>query len=218
MKPEDELMLRALDRDLGAEAEAGLDAEELRRLRRIAAGLRGLETVPAPPGFTERVMAALPERPHSVWVRLRDLFVRPHVIRLNLAWETGVATALLLLALSTYSWGPNPWPNSWGPTPAATPPQTSPLVHTRFIVKAPEARAVTLAGDFNSWRQDDVRLVKAETEGVWSVTVPLAPGRYKYMFIVDGKQWQTDPLAEAYEHDGFGHQNAVVEIASPEQA
>lgn len=210
MKPEDELMLRALDRDLGAEAEAGLDGEELRRLRRIAAVLRGLEIVPAPPGFTERVMAALPERPRSVWARLRDLFVRPHVIRLNLAWETGVATVLLLLALSTYS---------WGPTPAATPPQTSPLVHTRFIVKAPEARVVTLAGDFNSWRQDDVRLVKAETEGVWSVTVPLAPGRYKYMFIVDGKEWQTDPLAEAYEHDGFGHQNAVVEIASsPEQA
>jgi hypothetical protein len=35
---------------------------------------------------------------------------------------------------------------------------------------------------------------------------------------VDGKEWQTDPLAESYEHDGFGHQNAVVEIASPEQA
>lgn len=209
MKPEDELVLKALDREVGAEAEEGLDAEELRRLREIAAALSRLEPLEAPLGFTERVMAALPEEPRSVWSRLMELFTRPHVIRLNLAWETALAAVLLVVALGAYTWNPQ------DATPTL---QTQPLVHTRFIVKAPEARAVTLAGDFNSWRQDACKLVKAEAEGVWTVTVPLPPGRYKYMFIVDGQKWQTDPLAEAYEHDGFGHQNAVVEVPFPEQA
>ena len=91
-------------------------------------------------------------------------------------------------------------------------------MHTRFTVKAPRAHLVSLAGDFNNWRPDQYRLIKAEAEGVWTISVPLPPGRYKYMFILDGRKWQTDPLAESYEHDGFGYQNAVVDIPSPEQA
>jgi hypothetical protein len=199
-------MLRALDREVSGELAAGVDAEELARLRGIAAGLRKMAAVAAPADFTERLMAALPER--GRWARLWGVFVRPHVIKLNLAWETGLAAALLVLALSSYGWGPQP----------GAVPQPSPIIHTRFIVKAPQARMVSLAGDFNNWRRDELRLIKAEAEDVWTVTVPLKPGRYKYMFIVDGQTWQTDPLAESYEQDGFGHQNAVVEIEGPERA
>jgi hypothetical protein len=210
VKRQDELILNALDREIGGEGAAGLDGYELGRLRQIAAGIRNLESLAAPADFTERVMLALPVRRRSLWARLKERLVRPHVIRLNLAWETGLAAALLVVALSSYSWGPM--------LEGAAGPSSSPVVHTRFIVKAPEAKEVSVAGDFNNWRQDECRLIRAETEGVWTVTVPLKPGRYKYMFIVDGKSWQTDPLAESYEQDGFGYQNAVVDVPGPEQA
>jgi hypothetical protein len=35
------------------------------------------------------------------------------------------------------------------------------------------------------------------------------------MFVVDGATWTTDPHAEAYRDDGFGNQNAIVDIAEP---
>jgi 1,4-alpha-glucan branching enzyme len=48
--------------------------------------------------------------------------------------------------------------------------------------------------------------------GVWTVELPLAPGRrYEYMFVVDGR-WVTDPTAPASVDDGFGGQNAVLDL------
>lgn len=211
MKPEDERILKMLDRDVVGEAEAaGEGAGELARLHEIVTELRGLETLEAPLGFTERVMASLPQR-RSLWARFKDFLMRPHVIKLNLAWEAGLVAALLAVGIQGYGLHPHR-------VVAIAERSFAPVVHARFIVKAPKAREVTLAGDFNNWRRDQYRLTRAEADGVWTVTVPLHPGRYKYMFVVDGQKWQTDPLAESYEHDGFGNENAVVEIPSPEQA
>src|SRR5687768_16798514 len=50
-----------------------------------------------------------------------------------------------------------------------------------FRLRAPEAKAVTVSGDFGS----DTTLQKRE-DGLWSVTVgPLDPEMYVYYFIVD---------------------------------
>ncbi|MBI5672411.1 MAG: glycoside hydrolase family 13, partial [Nitrospirae bacterium] len=49
--------------------------------------------------------------------------------------------------------------------------------------------------------------------GVWTATIPLKPGRYQYMFVIDGKQWIADPLAPEETTDGFGAQNAVLDVA-----
>jgi 1,4-alpha-glucan branching enzyme len=153
-------------------------------------------------------MAALPEK-FSLWSRLKGFFVRPHVIRLNVAWEAGLAVAVLAVALT--------FQGRQMPVVQHHAKAAAPVIHTRFTVKAPHAKRVSLAGDFNNWRHNELRLLKAEAKGVWTVTVPLSPGRYKYMFVVDGKQWQTDPLAESHEQDGFGNKNAVVEVGPPER-
>jgi enterochelin esterase family protein len=51
-----------------------------------------------------------------------------------------------------------------------------------FRLRAPEAKAVTVSGDFGS----DTTMQKSE-DGLWSVTVgPLDPEMYVYYFIVDG--------------------------------
>jgi 1,4-alpha-glucan branching enzyme len=74
----------------------------------------------------------------------------------------------------------------------------------RFAVWAPNARAVSIVGDFNTWdpRRNPMRL--RFPSGVWELFIPrLAPGaRYKYA-IVGPDGWRlplkADPLARATE-------------------
>ena len=56
-----------------------------------------------------------------------------------------------------------------------------------FALRAPQARLVTVAGDFNGWSTGSLALVDPEGDGVWTLTVPLRPGRHQYLFFVDGQ-------------------------------
>jgi 1,4-alpha-glucan branching enzyme len=82
-----------------------------------------------------------------------------------------------------------------------------------FKYYAPSAHRVTLAGEFNNWEsgysEKAINLVK-DSEGVWSVTVPIAPGRYKYKFVVDGTKWEADPNGESA-NDSDGNSQVVVD-------
>jgi hypothetical protein len=87
----------------------------------------------------------------------------------------------------------------------------APRVVMQFVLVAPQARAVSLVGDFNDWDLSSTQLVRQAGEGVWWVTVPLEPGRYRYAFVVDGTIWRVDPGAPAVD-DEFGRRNSVVTI------
>lgn len=92
-----------------------------------------------------------------------------------------------------------------------SPSQAAPnAVRYEFRFRAAHAREVCLAGDFNRWRVCDTPLRRVG-EDVWSVSLLLPPGRYEYMFVVDGK-WVTDPNAVARADDGFGNENALLVI------
>jgi len=54
----------------------------------------------------------------------------------------------------------------------------------------PNAKKVTLAGNFNSWNPGELLMEK--TAGGWRITYAMAPGLYEYKFIVDG-EWINDP-------------------------
>ena len=86
------------------------------------------------------------------------------------------------------------------------------LVH--FQLDAPQARAVSLAGDFSNWAPTYV-MTRSEP-GVWTIVVPLAPGVHDYSFIVDGEKWIPDPAAPARD-DGFGGKNSRVAVLSPDE-
>ena len=62
-----------------------------------------------------------------------------------------------------------------------------------FKLRAPKAKQVALAGDFNQWRPDLLALTKGR-DGAWETMLPLPPGRYSYLFQVDG-EWTPDPDA-----------------------
>lgn len=79
-----------------------------------------------------------------------------------------------------------------------------------FRLKAPGAERVSVVGTFNGWDPEAHRLQGPDPEGVWSLGLLLPPGRYRYMFVVNGDRWVTDPEAQAYEEDGFGGRNALL--------
>ncbi len=79
-----------------------------------------------------------------------------------------------------------------------------------FRLTAPDAKRVSVVGTFNGWDPDAHPLHSPDRQGVWSLSLPLSPGRYRYLFVVDGVRWVTDPDAVASEADGFGGQNSVL--------
>jgi hypothetical protein len=74
---------------------------------------------------------------------------------------------------------------------------------TTFRFFAPVARRVQLAGDWpeNNWARGDGSAGEADiglmedgnADGLWEITVPLPPGRYRYLFWVDENTWHLDP-------------------------
>lgn len=80
----------------------------------------------------------------------------------------------------------------------------------RFALLAPEAKQVALVGSFNGWAGEATKMKMSDGTGLWSVDVPLREGEYTFMYLVDGKQWVTPPMAEDFVTDGFGQTNGVV--------
>jgi 1,4-alpha-glucan branching enzyme len=94
---------------------------------------------------------------------------------------------------------------------SATPRQTAPIKPaTEFILFAPEAKEVLLAGDFCGWQGEDCRMRRFK-DGSWKKSLKLQPGRYEYRFVVDG-HWWTDPENPAREQNPFGQDNSVIEV------
>jgi 1,4-alpha-glucan branching enzyme len=69
---------------------------------------------------------------------------------------------------------------------------------------------VLLVGDFTHWQKNPVSLSK-QTDGIWRVTISLAPGEHRYRFLVDG-EWRDDPECQVKIANPFGSQDSVVRI------
>jgi Carbohydrate-binding module 48 (Isoamylase N-terminal domain) len=80
----------------------------------------------------------------------------------------------------------------------------------QFVLVAPQASTVSLVGDFNDW--DPARSPMQTAQGVWATTVPLAPGRYRYAFLVNGVEWRADPGAPPARDDEFGAPSSVITV------
>jgi 1,4-alpha-glucan branching enzyme len=78
-----------------------------------------------------------------------------------------------------------------------------------FTFDSPTAKSVAIAGSFNAWDFHKNRMSGPDKNGVWSIVIPLREGRYEYLFVVNGKEWQPDPSVLAVD-DGFGGKNSVL--------
>ncbi len=55
-----------------------------------------------------------------------------------------------------------------------------------FVCRAPEAKNVSLVGDFNDWHPN-AHPMKRHPDGAWHAQCHLGHGHHHYMFVVDGK-------------------------------
>lgn len=149
----------------------------------------------APPDFVRRVMAALPQEPDQAWhFGLRGLW--PESGRWFLPALVGAAATLLLTTALVW--------------PAARATDNRVTVH--FEIHAPDAQDVELIGSFTGWQTGRIQLAGPDASGHWTAEVELPAGRHEYGFLVNGREWRSDPGAEMWRSDGFGRNNAVIEL------
>ncbi|HNV86167.1 MAG TPA: AAA family ATPase [Candidatus Omnitrophota bacterium] len=83
---------------------------------------------------------------------------------------------------------------------------------TLFSIKAPGARCVQIAGDFNNWVPEEL-LKPIKADGVWRKLYRLGNGAYRYKFIVDG-EWMCDPVNPHTEANPFGGADSIIETGA----
>lgn len=76
-----------------------------------------------------------------------------------------------------------------------------------FVLRAPEAGEVALAGDFSGWAP----LPMERTRDGWRIEQVLAPGLHHFGFIVDG-EWALPQDAPGVVDDGWGQRNASIVV------
>lgn len=82
----------------------------------------------------------------------------------------------------------------------------------RLELLKPEAKAVYVAGTFNQWKPEQTPL-SAVGNGRWIGNLNVGPGRYEYLFVVDG-QWLPDPNARETVQNPYGGQNCILTVSA----
>jgi hypothetical protein len=227
MTDRDDLVQRFVDQELSAEerirfvAELGRDAalrERAVALEELLVETGHLEAPAVPPAFVAGVMERA-GRGESVRRRLARVLWAPRALRWNLATAIGTACAAIAILAAALlvvrgPIGASKSAGGAGAERAASSPSAGAAVLVRLIVVHPGARTVQVAGDFNGWDPARTPLVHVSGDA-WAATLPLEPGRYEYMFVVDGHQWVADPFAVEQSADGFGSHNAVLDVRTP---
>jgi hypothetical protein len=191
-----------------------LDDDDI--VRRAADTLR--EPVGLRAGFDERVMGDIRD---AAPARVRPLswFVRPRVVRMSplvgLAAAAAIAGVAVLVpraaALLDDGGQSVPAPSTIQVTPVAN--DGTAIRSVQFVLVAPEASSVALAGSFNDWDTSATRLRRDEG-GVWTVQLPLRSGHYTYSFLIDGKEWRADPAAPPAVDDDFGTPTSALTVGA----
>lgn len=178
--------------------------EELKEWNHLFSGVRMLaEEQPVPAGMTQSIMQRIHSEQvivkPSIWERLKHSLSIP---RFSIRWVGAAAVAVIAVALfMNVTWfSPEYYPNG--------------LTEVQFSLRAgvETLSSVAVVGDFNDWNPNKHLLHDENNDGIWTATLKLEPGRYEYMFILDGQKWVPDPEAYRYVRDGFGNKNAVIEI------
>lgn len=225
MNEQELLIHRFVDQDLSSDEKVAflqaVDADPALRRRWLNLELVLTETARLPrvtpsAAFFSELKAKIAPSPVGWWARVRAAITVPRTLEWNLAGALVTACVAIVAIGGVFTLVPErirEVPVTGGLAQSVAVVQNQePKVFVRLVLLQPGAHSVSVAGDFNGWNPAHTPLERSEG-GMWTATIPLKPGRYQYMFVVDGKQWIADPLAPEEETDGFGAQNAVLDVA-----
>ena len=199
--------------------------EQDEMIDRISAALRPLPEVD--PAARARVLVAVAAE------RERDRTSEKRV-RTGRAWwarGAGLAAAAALAAFMLRGTGATndravttPAPSAAASTPGSAgatvlaahgPLDASARQQVQFVFRAPLATRVSVVGDFTGWDPDSAVMSRDAASGLWSLILPLTPGRHVYAFLLDDTLWVRDPRAPAAPDADFGRPGSVLLVGRP---
>jgi hypothetical protein len=142
------------------------------------------------------------------WFSVQPIALRP-------AWALG-ALALLLagtawLGARLATMPPLGEPVAGVPD-AMSPAATSAGSPVTFVLRAPGATRVSVAGDFNNWDAEATPMTHTGTGDLWILNLTLSRGVHRYSFVLDGSEWRPDPSAPLAADETFGGHNSVIVV------
>jgi hypothetical protein len=213
------------------------EAHQVAGLAPVVGVLRGLP--PVPPGAVDRVVAAAVARGHRPGEhsagRGRTLgalggFGGGWRVAAGLVLTVGLGAAALLtarnreaasrlaavpaVAIPVIAALPGDPDGSVDFLPATAGAHADAPLPVAFLLRRPDAARVSLVGDFNGWDPHATPLARSE-DGTWAATVPLAPGRHAYAYVVNDSHWVTDPRVPVTRDVDYGRDHSVVVVGAP---
>lgn len=85
----------------------------------------------------------------------------------------------------------------------------------QFVFHSRTAKRVALVGDFNGWNPRATPLARTPASALWSVTIPILPGRHGYAFMIDDSLFALDPRAPVIRDPDLGTRSSVVVVGRP---
>jgi hypothetical protein len=213
---EEQAALHAIADD--AEMRSMLHFEQ--RFQTFGQNLRDSASFEVPPEFSNNVIDAIEARQaeassnyslEKLRTAIRSLWMPKQI-----SFRPAYALCLLLIALMVSAL---PFYTNWDTSEKSTGmpgafveqvSETREQVWTRFVYIDNEAESIAIAGDFNNWNPADLTLQTINGDQVWTGLIAMERGEHRYMFVKNGENWVTDPLAAIQQDDGFGNKNAVI--------
>jgi hypothetical protein len=84
-----------------------------------------------------------------------------------------------------------------------------------FVFNDRRAHRVAVVGDFNQWNGTRAPMTRAPDGDLWSVTIPIVPGRHTYGFMIDDSLLVLDPRAPKARDPDLGAEGSVVIVGRP---
>ena len=76
------------------------------------------------------------------------------------------------------------------------------------------AERVNLVGEFNDWDTTATPMHRNRSDANWKATLELKAGqRYRFRYLVDGKEWMNDWRADDHMDNPYGSSDSIVDLA-----
>ncbi len=179
--------------------------QEYQRMKKLIQALNNFTLQEAPVDFTDQVMAKITQERveigTSIWNELKRRISLPLPSFRMIGITATVAAVCLFFAFNfIFKLG------------EITPLCSAEVQFSLRVTDSQQIHTIAIAGDFNNWNPQENILLDPDGDGIWTATLKLPPGRYEYMFVLNGEKWLPDPNALRYVKDGFGNRNAILEV------
>jgi hypothetical protein len=179
---------------------------EFEHLREVVQKVENCERKRVPSFFTSEVMRRLPAHKEVSKKGVWNFLFRERVLRWNMATAMAIVFFMLIVLAGIFQ-------IQRRHTLVSYPSSKESTITVNFNFYAPQAKRVSIVGDFNKWSTDD-GVMKRQPNGIWTIEIQLKPGTYNYMFVVDDEKWVIDPNADLYRDGGFGYKNSVKRVGN----